>query len=75
MCNTFKHGLGDARNQLRALRPDLFSLSISGGVQKPLSGDDIYIEDKDFEECIKAIRDFLSELFGYAENTRESKNP
>lgn len=74
LANTIKHADGSSCNKLKTKRPDLFKRSRERqiGVQidpdphmpifSPLAGQGIYVNESDFQEYIKGVKNFWSEL-------------
>jgi len=70
VANAVKHAEGDACEQLKLCRPELFvhpmvfhsSKVPVGPVLSPLSGEDIYVTKEKFEEYVNSVREFWKEL-------------
>jgi hypothetical protein len=75
LSNSIKHAEGYSANKLRQLRPNLFSppairengMDLFGGkpasnIYMPLSGEDLYVSEKDLEKYKNAISNFWSEF-------------
>lgn len=74
VCNAVKHAEGHSVEKLVKVRPDLLedpnlvdmpNINFSGkrlAIQMPLSGEGIYIQEKDLEEYMKAVEGFWREF-------------
>jgi hypothetical protein len=71
LANTVKHAEGKSSSELMKIRPDLFIFPKSffaiepkypRPVYSPMSGDDIYVQLKDFNEYADALKGFWKEF-------------
>jgi hypothetical protein len=73
VANVVKHAEGDAAAKLRKVRPDLLQHPAIKGqrpehwlleqaVQRPLAGDDLYLECRDFEKYVDAALAFWADM-------------
>ncbi len=71
VANCAKHAEGDSCKQLRQLRPDLLTPSLSGAparlapvpvVLNPLGGENLYVSLSDFEDYVTSLKSFWLEL-------------
>lgn len=81
LANSVKHAEGRAANELRTLRPDLFTMpAMREGTSTealpypylflPLAGEDLYVQLSDLKTYAEALVDFLNELADGLETLR-----
>lgn len=82
LCNCIKHGEGWSCEKLRQIRPGFFTYPIARdrepstftppvSVTNPISGDDLWVTEKDLEGYAQAVIDFFQELFRTNHQVRE----